>query len=82
MEAKDGSFAFDFVGLYDAVTVNEYIAYTMEDGRKVTVRFTTNEGSVTVTENFEAEGFNAPEMQQAGWQAILNNFKKYTEAKA
>lgn len=80
MEAKDGSFAFDFTGMYNAVTTNEYIAYTLGDGRKVNVSFTTNSGSVIVTENFEAEGINALEMQQAGWQAILTNFKKYTEA--
>ncbi len=80
MEAKDGSFGFDFIGMYDVVTIHEYIAYTLGDGRKVSISFVTNNDSVTVTENFEAESMNALEMQQAGWQAILNNFKKYTEA--
>lgn len=80
MEAKDGSFGFDFIGMYDVVTIHEYIAYTLGDGRKVSISFATNDNSVTVTENFEAESINSLELQQGGWQAILNNFKKYTEA--
>ena len=80
MEAKDGSFGFDFGGVYDDVKTNEYIAYTMGDGRKVNVTFAAQGNSTNVTENFEAEGSNTIEMQQGGWQAILDNFKKYTEA--
>ncbi|CAN5438121.1 SRPBCC family protein [soil metagenome] len=80
MEAKDGSLGFDFWGIYDTVNVHEFIAYTLGDDRKVSIRFTT-EGDVTkVEESFEAESENSIEMQQFGWQAILNNFKKYTEA--
>ncbi len=80
MEAKDGSFGFDFGGVYDAVTTNEFIAYTLGDGRKVKVTF-SDEGSATkITESFEAESTNSIEMQRGGWQAILDNFKKYTEA--
>jgi uncharacterized protein YndB with AHSA1/START domain len=79
MAAKDGSFAFDFGGIYDAVIVNEYIEYTMGDSRKVTVNFTDQGGSTKVTESFEAENTNPVEMQRSGWQAILDNFKKYTE---
>ncbi len=80
MEAKDGSFGFEFGGVYDAVTTNELIAYTMADGRKVTVKFSA-EGDVTkVVESFDAENENPVEMQQMGWQAILDNFKKYTES--
>lgn len=80
MEAKDGSFGFDFGGVYDAVTVNEYIEYTIGDGRKVKVFFTPQQDNTTkVVETFEAENVHSPEMQQAGWQAILNNFKKYIE---
>jgi len=79
MEAKDGSMGFDFGGVYDAVKTNEYIAYTLDDARKVTVSFSPRENSTTVLESFEAENENPVEMQQAGWQAILDNFKKYVE---
>jgi uncharacterized protein YndB with AHSA1/START domain len=80
MEAKDGSFGFDFGGIYDAVRKNEYIEYTLGDGRKVDVTFTSNGNSTKVVENFEAESMNSVDMQKGGWQAILDNFKKYTEA--
>lgn len=80
MEAKDGSMGFDFGGVYDEVRNNEYIAYTMGDGRKVNVTFAPQGNSTKITESFEAESMNPVEMQQAGWQAILNNFKKYTES--
>lgn len=80
MEAKDGSFGFDFVGVYDEITRNEEIAYTIEDGRKVNVTFTKNNDAETkVVETFEAESTNSHEMQRVGWQAILDNFKKYVE---
>ena len=80
MEAKDGSMKFDFGGIYDEVNVYEVIAYTLGDGRKVSVTF-VNDGNVTdVTEVFEAEAVNSVEMQKAGWQAILDHFKRYTEA--
>jgi uncharacterized protein YndB with AHSA1/START domain len=79
MEAKDGSFGFDFGGVYDEVVTNKLIDYTMGDGRKVVVNFTSNGNQTKVVETFDAENTNPVEMQQAGWQAILNNFKKYTE---
>lgn len=79
MEAKDGSSGFDFEGIYDKVKPNEFIAYTIGDGRKVTLDFKNNGASTTITEAFEAEGTNPVEMQRQGWQAILNNFKKYAE---
>ena len=79
MEAKDGSFGFDFVGVYDAVKPNEYIEYTIGDGRNVKIHFTPQGNKTKVTESFEPEGTNPVEMQKGGWQAILNNFKKYTE---
>ncbi len=80
MEAKDGSFGFDFGGIYDDVKTHELIAYTLGDGRKVKVTF-SSEGNVTkIVENFEAESVNSVEMQRMGWQSILNNFKKYTES--
>ncbi|WP_435356742.1 SRPBCC family protein [Emticicia sp. SJ17W-69] len=80
MEAKDGSFGFDFIGLYEEVEENKSIVYTMEDGRKVAIAFISEGGSTEVTESFEAEATNSIELQQAGWQAILNNFKKYVES--
>jgi uncharacterized protein YndB with AHSA1/START domain len=79
MEAKDGSFGFDFWGVYDQIKVNELISYTLGDGRKAKITF-INEGNTTkVIEKFEAENENSIELQQGGWQAILNNFKKYIE---
>lgn len=79
MEAKDGSFGFDFRGVYDDVKENEYIGYTLEDGRKVTISFTTDGNETKVVETFEAESSHPIEMQRDGWQAIVDNFKKYTE---
>jgi len=79
MEAKDGSFGFDFGGIYSAVVVNEKIEYTIGDGRKVQILFNSSDEGVKITESFDAEKVNPVEMQQAGWQAILNNFKSYTE---
>ncbi|MGZ8510087.1 MAG: SRPBCC family protein [Chitinophagaceae bacterium] len=80
MEAKDGSFGFDFGGVYDEVRNNEYIEYTMSDGRKVKITFSANGNTTKVVESFDAETTNPVEMQRGGWQAILDNFKKYTEA--
>jgi uncharacterized protein YndB with AHSA1/START domain len=80
MEAKDGSFGFDFGGIYDNVQPNQHIAYTMGDGRKVDIGFAANGNTVTLTETFEAETENPIEQQQMGWQAILDNFKTYTES--
>ncbi len=79
MEAKDGSFGFDFGGVYDAVETNKKIEYTLGDGRKVTTTFSGSSNATHITEVFEAEDTNPIEMQKGGWQAILDNFKKYTE---
>ena len=80
MEAKDGSMGFDFGGIYDAVTPFENIEYTLGDGRKVNINFIADGNSTKVIESFDAETENSLELQQAGWQAIMDNFKKYTEA--
>ncbi len=80
MEARDGSFGFDFGGIYDEVKPNELIAYTLGDGRRVKVTFSPSENSTKVVENFEAENTNSIELQKGGWQAILDNFKKYAES--
>lgn len=81
MEAKDGSFGFDFGGIYDDVKTNERIEYTMSDGRKVTVTFNAHDRETTVIETFDAEIENSIELQRQGWQNILDNFKKYTESR-
>jgi len=80
MEAKDGSFGFDFEGVYDEVTEHRYIHYTLGDGRTVSITFESDENETKITETFDPENQNPVEMQQAGWQMILDNFKKYTEA--
>ena len=82
MEAKDGSFGFDFGGVYDEIKTNQLIAYTIGDGRKVKITFSADGGETKIVETFEAESINPVEMQKGGWQAILNNFKKYAESKA
>jgi uncharacterized protein YndB with AHSA1/START domain len=79
MEAKDGSFGFDFEGVYDQVIPFQYIEYTLGDSRKVNIKFTSDGNTTTIEESFEAESENPLEMQQMGWQMILNNFKRYTE---
>jgi uncharacterized protein YndB with AHSA1/START domain len=80
MEAKDGSFGFDFVATYDKIEEHKNIAYTMEDGRKANIIFDTNGTETNLSIEFEAESSNPVEMQKMGWQAILNNYKKYTES--
>jgi uncharacterized protein YndB with AHSA1/START domain len=80
MEAKDGSFGFDFGGVYNEVITNELIAYTLGDGRKVKITFINEDEETKIVSVFEAEDQNSVEMQKGGWQAILDNFKKYTEA--
>jgi len=79
MAAKDGSFSFDFEGIYDDVQENSRIAYTIADGRKVTVTFEPTGSDIRIVETFEAENIHSLDMQRAGWQAILDNFKKYAE---
>ncbi|MCW7469565.1 SRPBCC family protein [Leptospira kanakyensis] len=80
MEAKDGSFGFEFEATYDKVIDQKLISYTMEDGRKASVSFEVLGNKTQVTITFDAENENPVEMQQGGWQAILDNFKKYTES--
>jgi len=79
MAAKDGSVSFDFEGIYTTVEENSLIEYAMADGRKVKISFESNDDSTKVTETFDPESINSIELQRNGWQAILNNFKKYTE---
>ena len=79
MAAKDGSFSFDFCGSYDEVIEHQRIAYTTDDDRKVVITFEAIDNQTKIIETFEAESVNSLELQQGGWQAILDNFKKYTE---
>jgi uncharacterized protein YndB with AHSA1/START domain len=81
MEAKDGSFGFDFSGVYKEIIPNELIRSLLDDGRSLKVLFNTENGQTKVTEFFNAENTNSPELQKFGWQSILNNFKKYVESK-
>lgn len=80
MEAKDGAMGFDFGGVYTEVVANQRLAYTLGDGREVTVTFSQiAPGLVHVVETFEAESQNPVDLQKQGWQAILNHFKEYVE---
>ncbi len=79
MESVDGSQGFDFGGTYTEIEPHAKIAYTIADGRAVEVLFVETSEDVNVTETFELETENPADMQRAGWQAILDNFKKYVE---
>lgn len=80
MEAKDGSMGFDFEGEYTKVEQHIEIEYVLADARKVNIRFDSDGKETTVTETFDPENENTLELQRAGWQAILDNFKRYTES--
>lgn len=81
MEAKDGSFGFDFAGVYTNIVTNELIEYAFGD-RTCVVEFIDADSAVTVRVSFVAESTHSVEQQQQGWQAILDNFKKYVEGVA
>ncbi|WDF70274.1 SRPBCC family protein [Sphingobacterium oryzagri] len=79
MEAKDGSFGFDFEGEYTAIEPFKHIAYVLADGRKVAIHFKESRDVTTVSTTFDPETQNPIAMQRDGWQAILTNFKTYVE---
>jgi uncharacterized protein YndB with AHSA1/START domain len=79
MAAKDGSFNFNFAGIYTLVEPLKTIAYTLGDGRKVTIVFSKTEDGIVIDQSFEAEAVHDVDMQRQGWQAILDNFKQYAE---
>ena len=79
MEAKDGSFGFDFKGIYTHISPNSLIEYEFGD-RKAKVEFTVGHSGVLVTVSFDAEQVHSIEQQREGWQAILNRFKRHAEA--
>ena len=79
MEARDGSAAFDFDAVYTEINVGKSFTYVFY-GRTATVEFAEENGATAVTVTFDPETENAIELQRQGWQSILDNFKKYTEA--
>jgi uncharacterized protein YndB with AHSA1/START domain len=79
MESKDGSMGFDFEGVYTAIEPYKQINYVLADERTISVQFEEVAGGIQVTEIVDPETENPVEMQQAGWQAILNNFKRHAE---
>lgn len=80
MEAKDGSFGFDYVFVYDEIVPLQKLKYHLEDGRNVEVLFEKVDADTTkITEIFDPEAASPREMQREGWYAILNNFHKYVE---
>lgn len=81
MEAKDGSFGFDFEGIYTRIVPNRLIEFSFGD-RKAAVEFDEGAGGVTVRVSFDSEEMHSIEQQREGWQAILDRFKRHVEAKA
>lgn len=79
MAARDGSFQFEFGGIYTRVEPLKHLAFTLSDGRRVDVVFEAVAQKTRVTETFDPETENPRELQEQGWQSILNNFKAYTE---
>ncbi len=80
MAAKDGSFQFDFWGTYQKIEPQKSIEILLGDGRKMFVYFEKSGDQTIIEERFEPENENSEELQQAGWQAILDNFKQYAES--
>lgn len=78
-EAKDGSYGFDYEGVYNEIEEKKKIIYTLLDDRKVEVNFHSYGNQTVVQITFDPENQNPREMQEEGWQKILDNFKKYTE---
>ena len=79
MAAKDGSFSFDFEGVYTKVELHHLIEYDLLDGRHVTIYFSKLNKGTQIIETFDPETENPVEMQRQGWQSILENFRKYVE---
>jgi len=79
MEAKQGDMGFDFEAFYIDIIGNKKLSYRMSDGREVNILFKDLNPSTEIEITFDAESLNSLELQKNGWQAILNNFKKYVE---
>lgn len=83
MQSRDGRMGFDFTGTYTEVHAPHVLAYVMDDGRQARITFDAHaDGVVIVRESFDAEATHSIEQQQAGWQAILDNFRRYVESKS
>jgi uncharacterized protein YndB with AHSA1/START domain len=80
MAAKNGEMSFDFEGEYTEIETHKLIKYKLEDDRRIIIQFEQNQDLVTIIESFDPENENSLELQQNGWQAILDNFKKYIES--
>jgi uncharacterized protein YndB with AHSA1/START domain len=80
MAAKDGSISFDFEGVYTRIEKYKAIEYTIADGRTVKVSFSDLGTKTRVVESFVPEQLNPHDKQKGGWQAILDNFRKYSES--
>jgi len=80
MEAKDGSFGFDFAGTYTKVIPGRLIEYSFGD-RTASIEFTETSDGVNVSVSFDAETTHSIEQQQGGWQAILDNFARHVEGR-
>ena len=76
MEAKDGSFGFDFAGEYTKLIPQQLIEYVFDE-RNVSVNFTESSDGILVKVSFDPESIHSEEQQREGWQSILNNFAKY-----
>lgn len=76
MEAKDGSFGFDFEGTYSEVDAPRSLTLVLDDGRASTTTFEPASGGTRVETIFDADAEHSPDMQRQGWQAILNNYGK------
>ncbi|MFM6995157.1 MAG: SRPBCC domain-containing protein [Sediminibacterium sp.] len=81
MAAKDGSVEFDFCGTFTKIIDKTFIEIFLEDGRELNIQFESEGSSTKIIETFEPEEVNSMELQKQGWQAILDNFKSYTESK-
>ena len=81
MEAKDGSFGFDFAGKYTKIIPNALIEYELEDGRVVSTKFENTGSAVKVAQEFDADDEMSAEQQRTGWQSILNNFARHVQSK-
>jgi uncharacterized protein YndB with AHSA1/START domain len=80
MEARDGSFGFDFESTYTQVVEGSLLALTMADGRRWEVEFSDEDGRTCVTERFDPEGENPHDMQRMGWQMILDRYAAYASS--
>jgi len=79
MAARDNSMSFDFWGTYQKIEKEKNIEILLGDGRSMLVTFEMTDATTIITEKFEPENENPVEMQQTGWQMILDNFKSYVE---